>query len=168
VPFFQPIETAFGCAALAFDTDPFRLLAVRLPVENCDMACLPFDERGWPLDGKHPRARAIARDLVRYFDGWRIEIPWDCMDLSTFTAARQAVYRTVSQIPYGQTASYGRVAAMAGLPRAARFVSTTMANNPYPILIPCHRVIKSDGSPGRFGGGMALKVRMLELEAANI
>jgi methylated-DNA-[protein]-cysteine S-methyltransferase len=56
---------------------------------------------------------------------------------------------------------------MAGLPRAARFVGTTMASNPYPVLIPCHRVIRSDGSPGLFGGGEALKVRMLALEAAN-
>jgi methylated-DNA-[protein]-cysteine S-methyltransferase len=88
------------------------------------------------------------------------------MDLSRFTTAQQAVYRTVATIPYGQTASYGQVARMAGVPNAARFVGTTMANNPYPVFIPCHRVIRSDGTPGLFGGGEPLKARMLALEKA--
>ena len=79
------------------------------------------------------------------------------MDLSRFTPSQQSVYRTVAKIPYGETASYGQVARMAGLPRAARFVGTTMAKNVYPVFIPCHRVIKSDGSPGLFGGGRALE-----------
>jgi methylated-DNA-[protein]-cysteine S-methyltransferase len=56
---------------------------------------------------------------------------------------------------------------MAGMPRAARFVGNTMANNRYPVFIPCHRVIKSDGSPGGFGGGTALKEKMLALESAD-
>lgn len=89
------------------------------------------------------------------------------MDLSPYTSAQQTVYRTVAKIPYGQTASYGDVARMAGLPRAARFVGTTMANNRYPVFIPCHRVIKSDGSAGGFGGGSALKERMLALETVS-
>jgi len=164
MPHYQIVKTAFGFAALAFDADPFRLLEVKLPQADVLAVSEPFDDRSWPMDGEHTGALAVARNLIRYFEGRPIEIPWACMDLSRFTPAQQAVYRTVSQIPYGQTASYGQVARMAGLPRAARFVGTTMANNPYPILIPCHRVIKGDGSPGRFGGGAALKVRMLALE----
>ncbi len=167
MPSHQIVGTAFGYAALVFETDPFRLLEVRLPLADLQAVCRPFHARSWPLDKTHPEALAVARVLIRYFEGRRIEIPWDCMDLSRRTSAQQAVYRTVGRIPFGQTASYGQVARMAGLPRAARFVGTTMATNPYPILIPCHRVIKSDGSPGRFGGGTALKVRMLALEAAG-
>ena len=113
------------------------------------------------------RATAMADLLVRYFDGRRIDVPWPVMDLSRFTASQQAVYRQVAAIPYGHTASYGQVAVMAGLPRAARFVGTTMAHNPYPVFIPCHRVIKHDGAIGGFGGGLHatdLKRRMLALE----
>ena len=164
---YQIVETAFGFAAIAFDTAPFRLREVRLPLADHQAACRRCEERSWAMDREHPGALAVARDLIRYFDGRRITIPWNCMDLSRHTPAQQAVYCSVAQIPYGQSASYGQVAKLAGLPRAARFVGTTMANNPYPILIPCHRVIKSDGSAGRFGGGTALKVRMLALEAAN-
>jgi methylated-DNA-[protein]-cysteine S-methyltransferase len=152
---------------VAFRDRPFGLLEVRLPSSNLDAICQPFDERGWPIDPHHPDAAAIANTLVRYFDGERIDMPWPVMDLSRFTVSQQAVYRAVATIPYGHTASYGQVAAMAGLPRAARFVGTTMAKNAYPVFIPCHRVIKSDGSPGGFGGGMHatdLKRRMLALE----
>jgi methylated-DNA-[protein]-cysteine S-methyltransferase len=73
----------------------------------------------------------------------------------------------VADIPYGETASYGQVARLSNLPRAARFVGTTMAKNPYPVFIPCHRVIRSDGSIGKFGGGSALKKKMLSLERSG-
>lgn len=164
---YQIVKTSFGHAAVAFCDPPFGLLEVRLPTRSLDDLCQPFDQRGWQIDHHHPEAEAIAKRLVRYFDGKRIDIPWPVMDLSRFTASQQAVYRAVVSIPYGHTASYGQVARMAGLPRAARFVGTTMAKNPYPVLIPCHRVIKSDGSLGGFGGGLHatdLKRRMLALE----
>jgi len=164
---YRIVETAFGYAVVAFEIDSFRLLEIRLPQSDLTAASQPFDERLWQIDREHPDASAVARDLIGYFNGKGIDIPWQWMDLSRFTASQQAVYRAVSGISYGETASYGQVARMAGLPRAARFVGTTMANNPYPVLIPCHRVIRSDGSAGLFGGGEALKVRMLEMEAAN-
>lgn len=164
---YQIVETAFGFAAVAFSIRPFRLIEIRLPQADLHRLCRPFDDWFWAIDSYHPRASAIASSLVRYFDGERIDTPWPVLDLSRFTASQQAVYRSVAAIPYGQTAAYGSVARMAGLPRAARFVGTTMANNPYPVFIPCHRVVRSDGSPGLFGGGEPLKVRMLALEADN-
>jgi len=164
---YRIVETVFGYAVVAFEPDPFRLLEIRLPQADLKAASQPFDERLWQIEREHPRGSAVARDLVGYFNGKALDIPWQWMDLSRFTSSQQAVYRAVAGIPYGETASYGQVARMAGLPRAARFVGTTMAKNPYPVLIPCHRVIRSDGSPGLFGGGEALKVRMLALEAAG-
>jgi methylated-DNA-[protein]-cysteine S-methyltransferase len=165
--YYHIVKTAFGNAALAFRDQPFGLIEVRLPGIDLEALCQPFDERRWQIDNRHPQAAAIADILVRYFNGQRIEIPWPLMDLSRFTPSQQAVYRAVATIPYNRTASYGQVAKMAGLPRAARFVGTTMARNPYPVFIPCHRVIKSDGSIGGFGGGelrIDLKRRMLALE----
>jgi methylated-DNA-[protein]-cysteine S-methyltransferase len=162
---YQMVTTRFGTAALGFDPDPFRLLEIKLPTDDLDALCQPMAERGWQLDHSDPSALAVADRLINYFNGEPIRTPWQIMDLSPFTRSQQSVYRTVAAIPYGRTASYGEVARRAGLPRAARFVGTTMANNRYPVLIPCHRVIKSNGSPGLFGGGEALKVRMLQLEA---
>ncbi|BBO82155.1 methylated-DNA--[protein]-cysteine S-methyltransferase [Desulfosarcina ovata] len=166
---YQIVETTFGYAAVAFDARPFRLLAVHLPRTDLNSLCQAMDEQYGRIDNADADARAIGASLVRYFDGGRIEIPWSVMDLSGFTPSQQAVYRAVTTIPYGQTLSYGQVAKMANRPRAARFVGNTMANNRYPVLIPCHRVIKSDGSIGGFGGRACdtdLKRRMLALEAA--
>lgn len=163
---YQIVTTAFGYGAVAFSVAPFTLIAVKLPQPDIQRCRQPFEDRLWRLDPSHPRALAIAATLVRYFEGQAIDIPWAQITLGRFTPAQQTVYRSVAQIPYGQTASYGQVAAMAGLPRAARFVGNTMANNPYPVFIPCHRVIRSDGSAGQFGGGIDLKRKMLALEAA--
>ncbi|WP_319404891.1 MGMT family protein [uncultured Desulfosarcina sp.] len=164
---YRIVETAFGYSAVAFSVEPFKLVEIRLPTSGFDELCRPFDEAYWGIDNNHPKAFEIGSILVQYFNGEKIDIPWPVMDLSRFTSAQQAVYRTVAKIPYGRTASYGQVARMAGLPRAARFVGTTMANNPYPVFIPCHRVIRSDGTSGGFGGGTPLKERMLALEAAS-
>jgi methylated-DNA-[protein]-cysteine S-methyltransferase len=163
---YRIVETAFGYGAVAFSVEPFRLLEIKLPCADIQTLCQLFDDRFWQIDHNHSEATAIAAILVRYFAGESIDIPWTAMDLSRFTPSQQSVYRNVATIPYGETRSYGQVARMAGVPRAARFVGTTMAHNPYPVLIPCHRVIRSDGSPGMFGGGEPLKKRMLALEAA--
>jgi O-6-methylguanine DNA methyltransferase len=70
------------------------------------------------------------------------------------------------EIPYGQTRSYGWLAARAGKPQAARAVGQAMAANPWPIIVPCHRVVSSNGHLGGYGGGLGMKERLLRLEGA--
>ena len=77
---------------------------------------------------------------------------------------RRQVLRAVFAIPRGRVSSYGRIAASVNRPGAARAVGTAMANNPFPIIIPCHRVIQSDGHIGKFGGGRPMKKTLLEIE----
>jgi methylated-DNA-[protein]-cysteine S-methyltransferase len=88
------------------------------------------------------------------------------IDVAHFTPFSRRVIRHCRAIPYGQTRSYGRVAALAGSPRAARAVGNTMAQCRFALVVPCHRVINSDGSPGRYGapGGSRFKQQVLELE----
>ena len=80
------------------------------------------------------------------------------------TPFQLAVLSAVREIPYGRTASYGEIAAAVGNPRASRAVGAANHRNPVPILIPCHRVIGRDGSLTGYGGGLALKERLLSLE----
>ncbi len=87
------------------------------------------------------------------------------LEKSAMTGFTRRVMEEVAAIPYGETRSYGEIADAAGSPRAARGVGNIMARNPFPVLIPCHRVIKSTGEPGGFGGNSGLKVWMLELES---
>jgi methylated-DNA-[protein]-cysteine S-methyltransferase len=90
------------------------------------------------------------------------------VDLSSGTAFQRKVWRALTKIPYGQTRSYAWVARAIGAPKALRAVGTACGANPVPLIIPCHRVIASDGSLGGFGGGLRLKRRLLRLEGVTV
>lgn len=157
-------DTLFGMACILYRSHPFYLEAVILPCKNKALLEKKAGMR-LPLSGTVDKAAAdLGRILEKYYRGKPFDIPWDILDMDRFTKLQKAVYTNVAHIPWGETRSYGQVANEAGCPNAARFVGTTMANNPYPILIPCHRVVRSDGSTGQFGGGPELKKQMIALE----
>jgi methylated-DNA-[protein]-cysteine S-methyltransferase len=108
----------------------------------------------------------VADRLKRYFNG-ETEDFTDRLDLSGTTGFQQRVWRLVRNIPRGETRSYGWVARQIGSPKAARAVGQAMGRNPLPIIIPCHRVISSDGKLGGFGGGLEIKRFLLDLEQAS-
>ena len=104
-----------------------------------------------------------ARELEAYFAGARTtwtaaEVPLEDMRLGVF---ERAVYEALLAVPAGETVSYGELAEMAGYPRAARAVGNAMAENPIPVVVPCHRVIRSDGTMGRYGNDPRWKERLL-------
>jgi methylated-DNA-[protein]-cysteine S-methyltransferase len=111
------------------------------------------------------RLDAAARELEEYFAGRRrgFDLP---LDFSLSTGFRRLVLDHLSDIAYGHTASYAAVAAAAGNPRAVRAAATACATNPLPVVVPCHRVVRSDGSVGGYVGGPAAKQTLLRLEAA--
>lgn len=112
------------------------------------------------------RLAAAAAELEEYFAGRRrtFDLP---LDLSLSRGFRQLVQQHLPQIEYGTTLSYGQVAALVGRPRAVRAVGTACATNPLPIVVPCHRVLRSDGSLGGYLGGAEAKTTLLELEATH-
>ncbi|MBI5810157.1 MAG: methylated-DNA--[protein]-cysteine S-methyltransferase [Deltaproteobacteria bacterium] len=84
------------------------------------------------------------------------------------TAFELSVWNVLMTIPYGQTISYGEAAEKAGLPKGARAVGLACGKNPIPILIPCHRVIKEDGSIGGYTGGVSIKKALLQIEGVSL
>ncbi|WP_441963755.1 methylated-DNA--[protein]-cysteine S-methyltransferase [Mycolicibacterium houstonense] len=111
------------------------------------------------------RLDAAARQLVEYFTGARrtFDLPLDWRLAAGF---RGTVLQHLPEIRYGQTASYATVAALAGSPKAVRAVGTACAKNPLPVVVPCHRVVRSDGAMGGYLGGAEAKRLLLDLEAA--
>ena len=89
------------------------------------------------------------------------------LDLRLLHGYRREVVTALPGIPFGRTATYAEVAAMTGRPRAVRAVGSACAHNPVPLLLPCHRVVRSDGSEGGYRGGPEAKHALLELEAAR-
>jgi methylated-DNA-[protein]-cysteine S-methyltransferase len=88
------------------------------------------------------------------------------IDWHGITPFRRAVLEACARIPAGETRTYGWLAEQAGSPRAARAAGRVMATNPWPLLIPCHRVIGSHGGLHGYGGGLELKARLLQIEGA--
>ncbi|HLR93873.1 MAG TPA: methylated-DNA--[protein]-cysteine S-methyltransferase [Jiangellaceae bacterium] len=109
------------------------------------------------------RLDPTARELDEYFTGQRkqFDVPLDHRLSSGFRQRVQGYLRTID---YGQTQSYKQVAETVGSPRAARAVGTACATNPLPIVVPCHRVLSSDGSLGGYAGGLETKRTLLRLE----
>ena len=100
-----------------------------------------------------------------YFGGHRVTFP-DLLDLSGATTFQRQVWEITRLISYGETRSYAWVAEQIGQPRAVRAVGQALGKNPLPIIIPCHRVIASQGKLGGFSGGVEMKKHLLSLEAA--
>jgi len=109
------------------------------------------------------RLDLLRRELDAYFEGSLMEftVPLDRVLSAGF---RRLVQEHLSTIPYGETESYAQVAATMGNPKASRAVGTACATNPLPIVVPCHRVLRSDGTLGGYAGGLPAKSRLLDLE----
>lgn len=108
----------------------------------------------------------VVDQLQRYFHGEAVEFDVP-LDLSAHTPFLREVWEATHTIPYGETRSYAELAATVGRPRAYRAVGRAMALNPVPIIIPCHRVIGSNGGLHGYGGGLDLKRRLLDMERRN-
>ena len=136
-------------------------------VTGIDVARSPTDER---LVAPR-RDRVIARQLDEYFAGRRqyFDIEIDLPD-SLSELGRRVLLTLRDEVGYGETVTYGELAEMAGRPGAARAVGSTMARNPVPFLIPCHRVVAANGIGGYgvgYGDGIALKRALLNLETGG-
>ncbi|MCP9490202.1 MAG: methylated-DNA--[protein]-cysteine S-methyltransferase [Solirubrobacteraceae bacterium MAG38_C4-C5] len=146
---------------------PEGLVRVGLPSEDEDAVLDELARRvsARVLFAPRDAVTRARRQLDEYFGGWRrafdVELDW------RLTAGfRREVLRATAQIPYGQTASYRQVATQAGSPAAVRAAGTALATNPLPILVPCHRVLRSDGALGSYRGGPEAKAQLLCLEGA--
>ncbi len=130
-----------------------------------------FVERLLAEHGDVPLLRSPALDdarraLERYFAGRRLDFDLP-VDLSALAAFHRRVLDATARIPAGRVATYSEMAARAGSPRASRAAGNALHNNPVAIVVPCHRVVRSDGSLGGYGGGLPIKEWLLEHEGAR-
>ena len=107
----------------------------------------------------------VARQLDEYFAGSRrvFDLP---LDLRLARGFRRQVLDHLREVPYGRTATYTAIAAVSGSPRAVRAVGSACATNPVPIVVPCHRIVRTDGTIGQYLGGTEVKRALLAMEAA--
>ena len=109
----------------------------------------------------------LPERLRRYAQGEAVDLS-DGVRIATGTPFQRDVWRVLSEIPRGETRSYAWVAQRIARPRAVRAVGQAVGSNPLPVLVPCHRVVASDGSLGGYGGGLRMKEELLRLEGAKV
>jgi methylated-DNA-[protein]-cysteine S-methyltransferase len=139
---------------------------VAYPRENHDQVLGQLANQISPRVLRAPaRLEGAAKELEEYFAGRRslFDLP---LDLRLSHGFRRTVLSHLSEIGYGRTASYAAVAAAVGNPKAVRAVASACSTNPLPVVVPCHRVVRSDGTIGRYVGGTDAKKTLLTLEAA--
>jgi methylated-DNA-[protein]-cysteine S-methyltransferase len=160
---YRTIDTPVGELLLA--ATPIGLVRVAYNVETHAAVLAALAESVSPRILRAPaRLDAAARQIDEYFAGRRrhFAVP---VDLRLAKGFRRSVIEHLRDIGYGQRESYATVAAAVGNPRAVRAVGTACARNPLPVVIGCHRVVRSDGAAGQYAGGAAAKAALLRLEA---
>jgi methylated-DNA-[protein]-cysteine S-methyltransferase len=162
---YRTVDSPVGRLLLAA-TDA-GLVRVAYQNEDHDVVLQALADRISPRILSAPtRLEVAARELDEYFGGQRrsFDLP---LDWRLSTGFRRAVLSHLPDIGYGRTASYAAVATLAGNPKAFRAAASACATNPLPIVVPCHRVIYSDGRIGQYRGGPDAKRTLLTLEAAK-
>ena len=160
---YRTVDSPVG--ALLIASTPAGLVRLAFSSEGHDAVLQNLSDRiSARLLHAPKRLDDVARQLDEYFSGRRhtFDVPLDWQLSKGFR--RVVLGHLAVDVGYGTTASYGALARLSGSPRAVRAVGTTCATNPIPVVVPCHRVVRSDGTLGAYRGGPAAKRTLLDLE----
>lgn len=154
-------ETSWGWAGIT--ASEYGICRVVLPCKTSSqardesVAGIPATEARYPF-------QAVIIKLKDFFDGKAVAFFDEPLDFSGYSEFASRVWLLTRQVTYGTTSTYGGIAALLGKPGASRAVGNALNKNPVPVIVPCHRIIRQDGSTGGFYGGTGLKTRLLQLE----
>ena len=162
---YAVLETPIGWMGVVASDEGVRRLTIPLPTPDEAMQGIAFEASAAELDNEY--FAEFEDKLQRLFDGYEVTMEDEDLDLPDAPEFTKAVWKATREIPWGETRSYGDLAAAVGRPRGARAVGQVMASNPVAVLIPCHRVIASDRGLGGYGGHIEMKKRLLKLEGAE-
>lgn len=167
---FALFDTAIGACAIAWSERGVR--GVQLPERNGEATRARLSRR-FPDAVEAPPGAAIRQaidGMVGLLRGEARDLGFVTLDMIGISPFRKSIYAVLRGIPPGRTLSYGAVATRLGDPTTARDVGEAMGQNPFPIIVPCHRVVGSGGRIGGFSanGGVATKLRLLNIERAQL
>jgi len=163
---FATVDSPFGTFVVAMTNK--GLVRLALAPTRVDDVLAELSARVSPRIFEMPgRIDPVRRELDEYFAGrrWAFDV---AIDWSLSSGFNSRVLHATARIPYGEVSSYGKVAAKAGSPRAARAAGNALHNNPIAIVVPCHRVVGANGSLTGYGGGLERKEMLLRLEGATL
>jgi methylated-DNA-[protein]-cysteine S-methyltransferase len=157
---YMLVETDWGCVGVSYSAA--GLWALALPAQDKGEVLAGLEAKGsLSREEDYP---GLRKRLEEYFSGQRVHFADFSIDWRGYTDFRKQVLQITATIPYGVVQSYKWLATAAGRPAASRAVGGAMGSNRLPLIVPCHRVIRSDGNLGGFSSGLAMKVKLLQLE----
>lgn len=167
---YKLFETPIGPCGIAWDGD--RVKCIQLPeATEREMLDRMRLKAGELRDGRAPRwVNALASSIARHLRGEHQEFESVPLDLAPLPAFHRKVYEAARRIGTARTATYGELAALAGKPGGARAVGQALSKNPFPIVVPCHRIVAANGKPGGFSSfnGLDMKARLLAAEGVAL
>ena len=168
IAYYGLTDTSIGSLLIAGYDD--TLVSIKFHVGERQLKAaieeIEHEVRGaFELVRSEAKVSRLMKQVRDYLDGRRKEFEVE-LDLSWIKGFRREVLLECARVPRGQVLTYAQLAERVGSPRAARAVGNTMRTNPIPLVIPCHRIIGSDGSLTGFGGGLDVKARLLKMEGA--
>ncbi|NHI82866.1 MAG: methylated-DNA--[protein]-cysteine S-methyltransferase [Candidatus Thorarchaeota archaeon] len=161
-------ETAFGHCGIVYRLANEKALAIHimLPQSKSQLARTLSQRFPSTLTKENSRVEELVRRIQRFFLGDSSRITMDYVDTSVCNKFQLDVLLEERRIPRGMTSSYGRLASEIGT-RGIRAVGNALARNPFPVVVPCHRAVRSDRTLGGFQGGLDMKRRILEMEGVR-
>jgi len=160
------VKSGFGEIIIVWRWTDKKVVRVFLP-KQCDLFKSSVYNSAKVLEIHDDTVRNICIKLSNMLQGRPTGLSLDVLDWAMTQPFQQRVLRMEYKIPHGMVSTYGRLASKLGHSGAARAVGTALAHNPFPIIIPCHRTIRSDKSLGGYAGGLAMKKKLLELEGVE-
>jgi methylated-DNA-[protein]-cysteine S-methyltransferase len=164
--FYDLYRSDFGAGAICWRSaeKAVNIVRVVLPVKKDAAVKLLQAEFPEVRRGSYRLITQTEKKLAALIKGKAVSFDLRLLDWDICSPFQKRVLQTEALIPRGSISTYGRIAAHLSMPRAARAVGHALALNPFPLIIPCHRAVRSDGGLGGFQGGLAMKRRLLELE----
>ncbi len=166
---YEFVASSFGDIGLVWMQKDYATCIMRIFLPGGDMGMVEIISRSFPgaVRRSNDVVKKICRQIHEFMKGDPVDFSLACLDISNCCEFQQRVLLVNKKIPRGRVSSYGRLADQILVPRGARAVGLALARNPFPIIIPCHRVIRSNGELGGFGGGLKMKKILLEMEGVE-
>lgn len=167
--YYQFVKTRIGDIVIVWQEQGIKPKIIKIILPKLSRNYL---EKKYPsiMPGRNKTIDKVASAIKNYISGKKIKFKFTIkfIDLQRLKHFQKKVLSLTNSIPRGRVESYGSIAKKLGIPKGARAVGQALAYNPFPIIIPCHRVIKSDGSIGGFGGNIDLKRKLLKIEGVCV
>jgi len=166
--YWRLVPSALGDLGIIWTgKDSPSILRIILPREEAETFALIDEKYPEASEDSHNKIEELCETMGRYLAGEPIRFSLTLLDMDRCHDFQKKVLSKAAGIPRGRVISYGGLAEKISAPCAARAVGTALARNPFPLILPCHRVVKASGYPGQYGGGADTKKRLLEMEGVR-